>query len=144
MNQIKLLFITILLICTSKICHANDPLVIIVNIDNKHDTLTKKQLIDLYLGRYVAFPDGTTAVPLDREKSASIRKDFFEALTEKPMSQINAYWSRIKFTGRVSPPQVVSDDQAVIDAVSKQVDAIGYIPLSKINNKVKVVYKIAK
>jgi len=138
----KYLLILFVILITSRFSvWAEDRLVVVVNINNPTNEITKKQLIDLYMGKYVAFPNGNFAIPLDLLKDSTERKSFYKNLTGRSISQINAYWSRIKFTGRASQPQKVDAEQAV-SKVNHSSSTIVYIQESQVTNKMKVIYKI--
>jgi hypothetical protein len=117
-----------------------DPLVVVVNKNNPVKQLTKDQLIDLFMGKYIAFPNGDKAVPLDLTETNQLKALFYQELVGLPLARVNAYWSRIKFTGRARPPKSVSNNQDVIEFISRQQRAIGYIPKSQLTDDLKVVY----
>lgn len=60
----------------------------------------------------------------------------------KSVSFINAYWARILFTGRATPPRQVEDNDAVIDVVKKNPSAIGYVAAVTKLDGVKVVLRL--
>ena len=64
MNKLILTFI-IMLFSGAALAEKTKSISVIVHADNTTDTLTKKQLVDLYMGRYVAFPDNQSAQPVD-------------------------------------------------------------------------------
>jgi ABC-type phosphate transport system substrate-binding protein len=111
----------------------------IVVIGNKNNPLAfdSRQLEDIFLGRTHSFSNGNVVLPLDH---ATLRSEFYQKLTSRPIAQINAYWARILFTGQASPPIVLPDDQAVLSTVSKNKDAIGYIDKKHLNDSVRVLY----
>ena len=117
-----------------------EEMVVVVNKNNEVDALTRSQVIDLFMGKYVAFPDGRKAQPLDNADAA--KASFYKALVGLPLARVNAYWSRIKFTGRARPPLPASSTEEVITFVVANDDAIGYIPASKVNTQLKVVYSL--
>jgi hypothetical protein len=78
-------------------------LVLVVNKNNPISILSRSQVIDLYMGKYVAFPDGTKAVPVDIEDDVEIRTKFYDSLVGMPLARVNAYWSKVKFSGRARP-----------------------------------------
>jgi hypothetical protein len=57
----------------------------------------------------------------------------------KSSSQLNAYWSKLVFTGKGTPPEKLTTDQAVIDFVAANGNAIGYVDSAKVTDKVKVI-----
>ena len=102
----KLIFIFILLsICSFANSVFAKSIAVIVHAENPTETLTKKQLIDLYMGRYVAFSDKQDAQPLDTFTPENLRTLFYKRLVNMPLSRVNAYWSRVRFTGRATPPR---------------------------------------
>ncbi|MBV1920666.1 MAG: hypothetical protein KUG73_08275, partial [Pseudomonadales bacterium] len=92
-------------------------IVVIVNSENTASDFSQRQLVDLYMGRDLYFPDGSMALRLDQSPKSQVRHDFYRNLVGKSVAQINAYWARLLFTGRASPPQVISDSQGVLKAV---------------------------
>ena len=124
----------LLLLLFSTCCQAE-----IVVIGNKSNLLSfdSNQLQDIFLGRTHSLSNGRAVVPLDH---ATLRTEFYQRLTSRPIEQINAYWARILFTGQTSPPVVLPNDQAVLLEVSKNKDAIGYIDKQHLNNSVRALY----
>ncbi|PCK31031.1 hypothetical protein [Pseudoalteromonas piscicida] len=129
-----------LTILTSYPLSASADIAVIVNKDNPVESISQRQLIDMYMGKYVAFPNGEMAITYDYEKSHPLRSPFFLALTGRNESQINAYWSRIKFSGKVSPPQYFSSPSAILENIVNTPNAIGYIPKELVTGDVKVIY----
>ena len=115
-------------------------IVVIVNRDNEISKLEKNQVIDLYMGRYIIFPNGIPALPVDQPVNSKIREEFYEKLTGKSVAQINAYWARLIFSGRASPPRIMPDAKATIRVVRENRDAIAYIEKKYVDDTVKVVY----
>ena len=96
---------------------------------------------DRYMGKYVAFPDGTKEVPVDIKDNLETRTKFYDSLVGMSLPRINAYWSKVKFSGRARPPIEQSDEQAILDFISGTKDAIAYIHESSVTSDVKVVYR---
>ncbi|MFT6284792.1 MAG: ABC-type phosphate transport system substrate-binding protein [Arenicella sp.] len=116
-------------------------LVLVVNKNNPTSILSRSQVIDLYMGKYVAFPDGTKAVPVDIEDDLETRTKFYDSLVGMPLARVNAYWSKVKFSGRARPPTEQKDEKAILDFVMQTEDAIAYIHESSVTADVKVVYR---
>ncbi len=104
-------------------------------------TISNKDIEKLYLGKLKKFPGGSTAIPLDRTEGSSIRVGFVENLVGKSESQMKSYWSRLVFSGKANPPQVVDSDNEVKEMVARNPDTIGYIDASAVDGSVKVVAK---
>ena len=125
---------------------AAKPISIVVHADNATDSLSKKQLIDLYMGRYVAFPDNQSAQPLDTLTPEGLKSTFYKRLVNMPLSRVNAYWSRVRFTGRATPPETYADEQMVLNFIAENPNAIGYVFSDALNKqqkqKVKVILEL--
>jgi len=116
--------------------------VVIVHTDNPLAELNREQLIDIYMGRYTHFPDGRAAMPVDQAPDSPIRAAYYQKLVNKSVAQVNAFWARLLFSGRATPPRVLTGTQAVIDVVTHNRNAIGYIDNQDLNDNVKVVLRL--
>jgi len=89
----------------------------------------------MYRGEELHWPHGTRIKLVNRETSSTIRKRFYRRI-------LNAKPDR-KFYRPGTPVAVHSliqrSDEAVIRFVSSITDAIGYIHLSKVTDRVKVI-----
>lgn len=121
---------------------AQGDLLIIVHNDNSVTRLEKKQVVDLFMGRVAAFPDGSSAQTLDLRAGTSLRVTFYKALTGKSEAQVDAYWATLIFAGRMSPPKQYPDVQTIIEAVIENPAAIAYVPEQTLPSSVKVVMKL--
>jgi ABC-type phosphate transport system substrate-binding protein len=117
-----------------------EPMVVIVNHSSGIEQLTQDDVINIFMGRYRRLADGRTAEPLDL---ATNRADFYRALVNKTLPEINSYWARLSFSGRGTPPQQQRDAEAVIAAVQRNPGAIGYVPRRQLSPQVKVVLELA-
>jgi len=142
MKKFLLIFIITILSCLGSF-QASAEIWIIVNKKNTSSAMDKAEVSALYLGRYQAFKDGSFALPFDLPADGDVRKEFYEKLTGKSVSFINAYWARILFTGRATPPRQLDNDQMVMDVVKKNPSAIGYVPAgTQLDADVKVILKL--
>lgn len=103
--------------------------------------LDRERLEQLYMGRTRTFADGRFAVILDRPDSP-LRERFYRALGGMSLPQVNAYWARLNFTGRVLPPQVRDSDEEVLATVRSQPDAIGYVSAVPADAAVRVLMRL--
>lgn len=100
---------------------------VIVNPEANVSTLDDKQVMSLFLGRARGFPNGQLAKPFDYDMADAIRADFFEHLTGKQISDIDAYWARLSYSGRAFPPKSLKDREAIIAEVARNKQAISYV-----------------
>ncbi len=112
----------LLAICSSNVMAVN----VIVHPSNS-DSLDKKEISRLFLGKAKSFPGGSSATPINQEESVAITGEFNDKVLNRSASQLKAYWSKLVFTGKGTPPTKAASDAAVIDMVSKNPDMIGYI-----------------
>lgn len=111
---------------------------VIVHPSNNND-LNKSAITRLFLGKTKKFPDGTIAIPLNQDESKNITEEFNSKALRKSSSQLKAYWSKLVFTGKGTPPKNAEDNKAVLDIVAQNPNVIGYISSDIVNDKVKAV-----
>lgn len=135
-----------LILCLSGLCLlapvcARADLVLVVSVDSGISSLSRDEVVNIFLGRYRKLPNGATAVPLDIDGDSMERRMFYQSLLGKPLAEINAYWSRLVFSGRTTPPEDVPTQRDVLARVMRDPVAIGYVDRANLNEKVKVVYE---
>lgn len=114
-------------------------IVVIVNKQNPTTSLSHRELVDLFMGRTLYFADGSLALRLDQAPESRIREQFYRGLVDKSVAEVNAYWARLLFTGRASPPSPVGDSTTILKTVRANSNAIGYIDRRDLDDTVKVV-----
>jgi hypothetical protein len=76
--------------------------------------------------------------------SHSDRERFYAGLVGKDLSEVNAYWSRQVFSGRMQPPPKVASPEEVLKWVISHPGGIGFVELSKADARVRVVYELGR
>lgn len=99
---------------------------------------TQSELSKIFLGKKKTFPNGQQAVPVNQEDTA-VSKEFNTKVLGKQDSQLKAYWSKLVFTGKGTPPKKVANDDEVLALVKSNPNIIGYIDSSKVTGDVKVL-----
>jgi hypothetical protein len=117
-------------------------LVLVVNNANQVDALSRKQIIDIYMGRFSTFPNGIKADPLDFPGGSIERQTFYEILVGKNEKKIKAYWSRLLFSGRAIPPEVLSPKSEIISTVAIGLNTIAYMDAKDVTPEMKIVYQL--
>ncbi|HLZ97316.1 MAG TPA: hypothetical protein VKP66_05165 [Steroidobacteraceae bacterium] len=102
-------------------------------------SLSKTQVVDIFLGKTSRFPDGTQAVPIDQEEGSPVRDEFYAVYAGKSAAQMKSHWAKIVFTGRGQPPKTSSSSIKVKSIVAANPRAIGYIERSAVDSSVKVL-----
>lgn len=117
-------------------------ILVIVNAQNSMTTLEQKQVVDLFMGRVSAFPNGQAAKTLDLKTGTPLRANFYKNLTGKNEAQVDAYWATLIFAGRMSPPKQVSDEKTLIAEVASNTEAIAYVTRQTLPKTVKIVMEL--
>ncbi|MEC8232369.1 MAG: phosphate ABC transporter substrate-binding protein [Pseudomonadota bacterium] len=112
--------------------------VVIVNANNASAT-DMDTIQRIYLGKLKAFPDGSKALPLTYEQGDGTREAFNNAVLGKSESQYSAFWSKLVFTGRGTPPEMVASQEEMVKLVGTNPNTIGFVDESLVNDSVKVV-----
>jgi len=118
-------------------------LVVVVNARNGVAVMTRNEVTNIFFGRYRQFFNGVEAQPVDLVDSHPDRARFYAGLVGKDISDVNAYWSRQVFSGRMQAPPRVSNPEEVLKWVSSHPGGIGFVELSKADARVRVVYELA-
>lgn len=107
-------------------------------IANKSVTadVSASQLAQLYTGR--ASDLGLTPV---NQSESSTGLYFHDTVLKKSPSQMKAFWSKLVFTGKGTPPKEFKTDEEVLAYVSSTPGAIGYVDDSKVTDSVRVLNK---
>ncbi|WP_215395884.1 phosphate ABC transporter substrate-binding protein [Rheinheimera oceanensis] len=129
---------TVLLLATLLSGSAVADIAVVVNPANTN-AVSADDLNRLFLGRASSFADGSKATPLNMAEGKAARDEFDSKVLNRSAAQLKAYWSKLVFTGKGTPPKELADDAAVKAAVAADSSAIGYISSSSVDSSVKVV-----
>jgi ABC-type phosphate transport system substrate-binding protein len=111
---------------------------IIINANNTSG-IDVEMVKRIYLGKSKAFPDGSRAIPLTFETGNGLRDTFNKDVLGKSESQYSAFWSKLVFTGRGTPPEMISNEDEMLTLVATNPNTIGFIDESKVDGSVKIV-----
>lgn len=103
---------------------------VVVSSQSTVSTLTQKQVMGLFLGRSKFLPDGDRVYALDHPVESTTRASFYRALTGKGIADIDAYWARLKYSGRATPPLPVDSHEQIIQLLNSKAGTIAYLPVS--------------
>lgn len=101
--------------------------------------LSKSKLAKIYLGKLKKFSNGQRIKRVDLPKKSKERKKFYQTVIKKSESEMNRYWSKLKYTGKGKPPKTLNSAREVLQWVANNEGAIGYIDGKYLNKSVKVV-----
>ena len=117
-------------------------LVIIVNPGSGVERLSREEVTAIFMGRTKKLPSGITALPIDQIASGDKPK-FYKELVNKELAEVNSYWARLIFSGQGSPPRQADNAAEVIEIVSGNKGAIGYVPRNAADKRVKVILDLS-
>lgn len=101
--------------------------------------LSDSEISRIFLGKMKSFPGGGQALPVNQNEGAGPRSNFETTVLKKSSSQIKAYWSKLVFTGKGTPPKNVGSDGDVVGLVKSNPNIIGYVDESAVTGDVKVI-----
>lgn len=101
-------------------------------------SLSQDDINKIFTGRAKSFTDGKAVEPINLAEAVAVRADFDQKALGRSSSQVKAYWSKLVFTGKGTPPKEMASEQEVLDAVAKNPAAIGYVSAGAVTGSVKV------
>ena len=106
--------------------YASEVLYIIVNAKSTVQTLTKKEVKNIFLGEIKSFPNGNPAKPVVQPIGAPSRAAFMNKIIQRNESRWRAHWARLLFTGKGIPPLELEEDDELLEVIARKKGAIGY------------------
>jgi len=117
-------------------------LVVVAGASSPAPKLNTEQVSAIFMGTSKTFPNGEKAVPVDQAVGSPVYAQFYNQVAGRSESQIKAYWSRMIFTGKGTPPQDAGDAAAVKKLLAANPNLVGYIDASQLDGSVKVLAEI--
>ena len=115
---------------------------VIVHTSVSDNSITADHLSAIFLGKNKALPSGAKITPVDQAETSDNRNAFYSNVVQKDRAQMKAYWSRLIFTGKGTPPKAVYGDDEVIGLVKSNPDFIGYVSGSANTAGTKVIFSL--
>ena len=134
----------LLALCLGCSLAAQADLVVVVNARSGVESLSREEVVNIFLGRYTAFPNGLTAQAYDYVDSELERPHFYQLLVKKTPAEINAYWARTLFSGRAHPPRQVGGQADMVDKLTRERGGIGYLPRALVDGRLRIVFELEK
>jgi hypothetical protein len=117
---------------------------IVVEKNNPQKSLTQKEAVDWFMGRRPSLSNGEFALLLDLPRDNATRADFYQALTGLSAAQVNSYWARLTFSGRITPPQTFKNEAAMIKALTRNPNAVGWLSTQPTDQRLRTLLVIKK
>lgn len=112
--------------------------VVIINKNNTNN-LSSEDIQAIFLGKKKSFPDGSPAVPVQLAEGTPSYEEFTHHVLHKSDTQVRAYWSQLVFTGRATPPRMVSSDTDMLNLVAHNPNLIGFLPKKETDDTVRSI-----
>ncbi|WP_117235105.1 hypothetical protein [Vibrio maerlii] len=110
---------------------------VIVNSEMPIEQVSQSKLKNLYLGKTNQI-DGTFVSGLiDRE--GDTKAIFYKTLTGLSLGQVNAYWARLRFSGRKKAPIEIGSQERLEALLIENEHVIGYSVLKPQTKNLKVI-----
>jgi hypothetical protein len=119
-------------------------LVVIAHPSACAERISRKDVVNIYMGRLRELPCGQAAQPLDLPRDGEETAGFYRLLVGKSISEINAYWARLLFSGRTQPPEVRATQDEMLDFVARTPQAIGYVDRSRVDDRVRILLELPR
>lgn len=123
------------------VAEAMADVVVVANPRSGIDRLSRDEVINIFLGRFRQLPSGLSVQPVDLPATHPEKATFYLRLVNKDLAEINAYWSRLVFSGRTEPPVQAKSTEDLVEFIAKTPGAIGYMERSKVDGRVKLVFE---
>lgn len=117
----------LLALCTGQACAR---LVLVVHPDSPIQKLSKHEVINIYMGRFSVVGNSKVS-PIDLPSGQEERVQFYRLLVNKSTAEMNAYWSRLIFSGKTEPPLQVQSTQQLVRMLKEDKNALGYLDSSQ-------------
>ncbi|MBV1884752.1 MAG: phosphate ABC transporter substrate-binding protein [Gammaproteobacteria bacterium] len=131
----------LLMISVSMTTYAD--IVVVVHPDNPLTQASNAEVSKIFLAKTKTFSNGEKIKLLDLEEGHELRDQFYQSVANKTPSQVKAYWSRLIFTGKGQPPQVLLDSDEIVEAIEEDANGIGYIDPDSVTDSVKVILTLS-
>ncbi len=69
---------------------------------------------------------------------SDVHKEFAKKVLGKSSSQLKAYWAKLVFTGKGTPPKQINSDAEMIKLVAANPNLIGFVNAASVDDSVKV------
>ncbi|NOY63240.1 MAG: phosphate ABC transporter substrate-binding protein [Gammaproteobacteria bacterium] len=102
------------------------------------DSISAKEAKKVWLGKTKSL-GGTSVKPADLPKGNASRDHFYSHVVKKSEKKLKAYWAKIVFSGKGSPPKPLGSDAEVVSWVASTPGAVGYVDSTAADDSVKVL-----
>jgi ABC-type phosphate transport system substrate-binding protein len=99
---------------------------VIVHPGVKGSQIPRATLSSIFLKQAPRWGDGSPVQPVDQSMRSQVRQSFAADVLQRPLVELQMFWSRRMATG-VTPPPVKQTDEEVVAYVAATPGSIGYV-----------------
>ncbi len=118
-----------------------DKILVIVAKNSPVAKLTRQQLENIYRKKTILNPNNKRWIPLNLLIDDQLRQAFSKKIFNQHPEEMESFWNIQYFNG-ITPPYVVSSNEAVLRFVSSTPNAIGYIYNCYLDKRVRVLIRL--
>ncbi len=142
MKKSVLLILSLVLLCLghwAPVVEGQGSYRVITNPGNPVTSLSRTQVSRLLLKKVTKWDSGQQVQAVDQGGAETVREVFTKEIHGRSVVSIKRFWQRQIFTGKDVPPPELGSDREVVDFVSKNAGAIGYVSTGASLDGVKAV-----
>ena len=135
--------VILLLFALTPLAVGAQSIVVVVNPGSGVESLSRNDVINIFLGGFRQFPSGIPALPIDLPQGHPAREEFYRLLVGKNPYEINTYWSRLIFSGKTRPPIQAGRVEDALSMAQGSAGAITYLERGKVSGRLKIVFELS-
>jgi ABC-type phosphate transport system substrate-binding protein len=122
-------FLSLLLLAAAPSVHAEGlGYQVIVHPSNAAQSVTRRQLSDMFLKKLTHWPDGSTIEPVEPPEKSRTRSYFLsDVMNGRSALALKTFWQKRVFSGRDTPPLEKASEEDVVAYVRATPGAVGYV-----------------
>lgn len=130
-----ILILTTLLLTKSLLAEEKSSFYIITHHENKVESLTQKELVQLFMGKKINLNGVNVKIILHND-----REFFIQKVLKMSVQKFERTWKRLIFTGQRKGYTSVATDQEISETVALHENTIGFIKSKKyLNDSMRVI-----
>lgn len=137
-----MLRIVLLALCLTLTGLARAEIVVVASPSLNLGQLTTSDVRQIFSGRKSTIR-GKAVQPLDLPAEHPVRGQFYQQVLDMTESQLRAHWVRMSFTGKGTPPEMLSGLRELKARLSASgANYIGYMKAASVEGDLDVVYRV--
>lgn len=115
---------------------------VVIGNSSTASELTRRQIIDLYLGKVTVLSSGSGAELFEYGSGHPLNNEFYHSIIKRTENQILMNRQKQLISGKFKSPVIAKDQPDLVAKVAATPNAIGYIDSQYLNDTVTVLFKM--